>query len=864
MLLERQAPLEQLGHARSLAISDGGRTVLVAGEAGIGKTKLIEVFTAGLPADTPVYRGGCEALFAPRPLGPLFDIADQLGSDFAGLLRSGADNHRIYSEFVSLIEKPDLAGAVFVIEDIHWADNATMDFLKFVGRRISNSHCLLLASYRDDEIGASHPLHYVLGDLPRSSTGRITLAALSLDAIAELSNHDTARAQEILAVTGGNPFFVHEYLSSGNAKVPTTVTDAILAKAARLSADARLLLNLVAVVPGRCEVEFLEAAFDNALDLLDECAEYGLLSVDNKFAAFNHELARLAVEDALPAGQRSRWNAHMLDTLRGKRPEATARLAHHADMSGDRDAVLEYAPPAAAQAAKLGAHREAVALYRKALNNADTLADAERAELLEHLAYELYVTGKLEESIDARRQCLALWQAVADEVNVARTHRWLSRLHWFIGKRDDAERYAEKALELGEKFRNHTEYAMTCSNRAQLYMLSGEVSNAAEWANRAIALAETTGDMDTLAHALNNLGAALGHRRPQDGLPHLLRSLEISLDNNFQEHVGRAYTNLGSILVTHKRYDEAAKYLDDGIDYTTERDLDSWLYYMQGWRARLRLETGDWDGAADDALAVVRGYRATGLVTSPALSALARLRLRRGDPDADTAYEQALAIIADTDELQRFAPLVATRAERAWLLGGQFDAAASLIETRDWAARLDEHWFVGELSWWAQKLGIDTEIAAELPEPYDRLLRHGDWAGAARAWEALGCPYEAALALAEGDEAAQKQALAKFQALGAVPAAARLQKELRARGVRDLPKGARRSTRNNPAGLTNRQLAVLEALSDGLSDAEIAARLFISPRTASHHVSAILGKLGVQSRTEAVAAAHKLSIGREK
>ena len=864
MLLERQAPLEQLEHARNLAVSESGSTVLIAGEAGIGKTKLIEAFIHSLPADTPVYWGGCEALFAPRPLGPLFDIADQLGGDFAALLLSDTDNHRIYSEFMKLIERPDFSGAVFVIEDVHWADNATMDFLKFVGRRISQSHCLLLASYRDDEIGASHPLHYVLGDLPRGSTSRINLAALSLDAIAELSDHDTGRAQEILAVTGGNPFFVREYLSSGNAKVPATVTEAILAKAARLSADARLLLNLVAVVPGRCELEFLEAAFENALDLLDECAEHGLLTVDREFAAFNHELARLAVEDALPAGQRSRWNSRMLDTLRSRRPEAMARLAHHADMSGDRDAVIEYAPPAAAQAAKLGAHREAVALYRKALNNADALADGERAELLEHLAYELYVTGKLVESIDARRQCLALWQALADEVNIARTHRWLSRLYWFIGKRDDAERYAEEALRLGEEFRNGTEYAMACSNRAQLYMLSGEVSNAAEWANRAIELAEASGDTDTLAHALNNLGTALGHRRPEEGLHHLLRSLEISLDNNFQEHVARAYTNIGSILVLHRLYDEAAKYLDDGIEYTTERDLDAWLYYMQGWRARIRLETGDWDGAADDAHAVIRGYRAAGLVTSPALSTLARLRLRRGDPDADTAYEQAMAIIADTDELQRFAPLVATRAERAWLLDLDFDEVESLIRTRDWAASLDELWFVGELGWWAKKLGIETEIAGELPEPYERLLRHGDWAGAASAWEAIGCPYEAALALAEGDDAAQKKALQKFRALGAEPAAARLQRELRARGVRDLPKGARRSTKRNPAGLTDRQLAVLEALSGGLSDAEIAARLFISPRTASHHVSAILGKLGVQSRTEAVAAAHRLGIGREK
>jgi ATP/maltotriose-dependent transcriptional regulator MalT len=589
-----------------------------------------------------------------------------------------------------------------------------------------------------------------------------------------------------------------------------------------------------------------------------------LLSIDRDVAMFKHELARLAVEDTLPAGQRRKWNAHMLDVIRAHRPDASARLAHHADMSGNCEAVLEHAPQAAAQAAKLGAHREAVALYRMALNNADTLADVQGAELLEHLAYELYVTGKIEDAIAARRQCLDLWQSLDHEPNVARSHRWLSRLHWFIGKRSEADRYAEEALDLSEEFRHSNEYAMACSNRAQLFMLSGEVSSSAEWANKAIEIAEANGDTNTLAHALNNLGTALGMRSIEEGLPYLVRSLEISLENNFQEHVARAYTNIASNMVTGKHYTSAAEYLDAGIKYTAERDLDSWLYYMQGWRAQLRLEMGNWDGAADDALAVDRSYHGAALVASPALSALARLRLRRGDPESDSTIERATAIIADTNELQRFAPLVATRAERAWLSDEELDDPNALITTRDWAARLEQPWFVGELSWWARKLGLRDEAPAELPEPHELLLHEGDWAAAARAWEEIGCPYEAALALTEGDAAAQKKALQIFTELGAEPATARLRKALRDKGIKDLPKAARQSTKSNPAGLTNRQLDVLEALCDGLSDAEIATRLFISPRTANHHVSAILGKLGVQSRTEAISVAYKLGIGSQK
>lgn len=862
MLLERDEPFRQLTEQYELTTSDGGRTILVSGEAGIGKTSLIDEFVRSLPDTASVYTGGCEALFAARPLGPLFDIAEQLDGKLLAMLQSDVDNHRIFSAFLSFLESADSGGAVFVIEDIHWADNATMDFLKFVSRRIARSHCLLLASYRDDEVGPDHPLYYVLGDLPRASTLRIDLAPLSQQAIQSIGNCDEREARRILDVTGGNPFFVQETLHSSGTRVPQTVTEAILAKAARLPDDARQLLSLVSVVPRQCEMFLLESAFPDALDLLDACAEIGLLTADRDHAAFRHELARLAVEDSLAAGQRSKWNTHVLSELQLHRPDASARLAHHADMSGRHEAVLEHAPRAAMQAAKRGAHREAVALYRMALGYADAMPDATRLELLERLAYELYVTGKIEEAAGVREQCLGLSQSVNDDECTARSYRWLSRLHWFLGKRDDADRYAEQALRANDSHQG-SEYAMACSNRAQLYMLSSEAPKAVEWANRAIAIAGDNDDTDVLVHALNNLGTALGNHRPQDGLRHLERSLELALDNGLQEHAARAYTNLASILVSNRQYSDAARYLEAGITYTADRDLDSWLYYMLGWRARARFETGDWDGAAADAGKVVQNYRGAALVSSPAMTTLAQLRLRRGDPDFESAYEQAFQMVSATREAQRLVPLIVTKAEQAWLTGTGFANIDELRELRDEARRLGLRWLAGELERWSRMLGSDAARLDDLPEPYELLLNRGDWAGAADAWRRIGCPYEAALALAEGDEAAQREALQDFTELGAEPAAAKLRRELRGKGIRNLPTRARRSTRDNPAGLTNRQLAVLRALADGLSDAEIAARLFISPRTVSHHVSAILGKLEVRSRAEAAAVARKLGIDAE-
>jgi len=863
MLLERELPLKKLHDAHREARETSGRVALVSGEAGIGKTSLINAFVQSLAEGTRVYRGGCEALFTARPLGPLFDIADELGGEIKHLLLSDAGHHRLFSSLLAMLEEPRSSGAVIIIEDIHWADAGTLDLLKFLGRRIDKTRVLILASYRDDEIGAQHPLNQVLGDLPRPVTHRIRLSALSREAIARLGGLSDEAAARVLGITRGNPFFVSELLSSEGGRVPETVSGAVLAKASRLPERARRMLNLLSVVPGRCELSILAAAFDDYLDLLDQCAELGLITVDGEFAAFRHELGRLSIEDALPAGQRTRWNALVLDELRRSNVDQPARLAHHADLSGNSAAVLEFAPQAAVQAARLGAHREAAALYRQALDRADTLEDAARAELLEGLAYEYYVTGEIEDAIEQRKRCLSLWRAIGDRLHEAIGLRWLSRLNWFAGNRANADRYADEALEVSEGLADTRELGKACSNRAQLYMLSQESDQAVFWANRAIEIATANSDTETLAHALNNLGTTLAWQSLEEGIERLEQSLELSLRNDFQEHIGRAYTNLASVLVSHREYTRALKYLDAGIRYCADRDLDSWLYYMQGWRARLYLETGDWGRAEEDATAVANRRPIAALIASPALSALALLKLRRGDTDAQTAFDQAYSIIVDTKELGRFGPLAAIRAERAWLTDTPLDDPAALFQTLDWARRVGDRWMEGQLCFWLHKLGVPQAPADELPEPYDLLVRRSDWKAAAAAWRRRHCPYDEALALAEGDVDACKQALNLFVELGAEPAAEKLRRHLREQGIRDLPSRPRQSTRTNPAGLTNRQVAVLEALSMGLSNGEIAERLFISPRTVDHHVSAILAKLDVQSRTEAALAAKQLGIGLE-
>lgn len=152
-----------------------------------------------------------------------------------------------------------------------------------------------------------------------------------------------------------------------------------------------------------------------------------------------------------------------------------------------------------------------------------------------------------------------------------------------------------------------------------------------------------------------------------------------------------------------------------------------------------------------------------------------------------------------------------------------------------------------------------TSAPGPTAEPFARQIA-GDWRGAAALWAQIGCPYEQALALADGDAEAMRNALALFEQLGAQPAVALLRRRLRQQGIGGIPRGPRPSTRTNQAGLTARQLEVLELLAEGLSNAEIASRLFTSLKTVEHHVSAALAKLGVHSRAQAIGAAHQLEL----
>ena len=862
MFLERSDQLAALSEALAEARAGSrGTLVLVAGEAGVGKTTLVRSFGAEQGQSARVLWGTCDALFTPAPLAPFVDVAEQAGGSLAELVAREARPHHVVTELVQ--ELRVRAPTILVLEDVHWADEATLDVLRLLGRKLDGVPAVTIATYRDDELDRTHPLRIVLGGLG-SGPGvlRLELRPLSPEAVAQLAAPHGVDAGELHRKTAGNPFFVTEALATGEGEIPPTVREAVLARAARLSPPATGVLEAVAVIPPRAELWLLDELAGDMAPHLDECLASGMLAAEGQSVGFRHELARLALEEHIPAGRRRDLNRAAVEAL--ARPPAgapdLARLAHHAEAAGDGEAVLEYAVGAGEHAASLAAHREAAAQFARALRYAGDASPADRAALLERRSYECYLTDQIAEAVEARRSALELWHAAGDTLREGDTQRWLSRLYWFMGRNREAEDCAAQAVALLEPLPAGVELAMAYSNMAQLRMLAEDVEEAVEWGGRAIDLAERLGAVDVLAHALNNVGTAEGKTDAAAGYSKLERSLALALEADLDEHVVRAYTNLSSTSISERRYSTSEEYLERGIAYATERDLDSWRLYMLGTLSVGALEQGRWDEAAEIASEVVRSASAAAIHRAPSLVVLGLVRARRGDPEIWPVLDEALALAEPIGELQRLAPVAVARAEAALLEGRtegvdlETEAAYRLAQERG------SGYEIGELAWLRRQAGIEEAVPDGAATPY-ALMFAEDWPRAAEAWTELGCPYETAVALgrsAEDDDL--RRALAELQRLGAKPMAAQVSRRLRERGARGVRRGPRPSTRQNPAGLTDRELEVVGLVSAGMTNAEIAGRLFLSEKTVGHHVSAILRKLGARTRGEASAEAARLGI----
>jgi DNA-binding CsgD family transcriptional regulator len=855
-LLERTGELAALERSLAKARDGRGSLVLVSGEAGIGKTALVRAFCDAHRDGARVLWGACDPLFTPRPLGPLLDVAEVVGGELAELVQAGAGPHDVTMALRrELGRRPP---TIMVIDDAHWADEATLDVLRLLASRLAGVQAAVIVTYRD-ELDRWHPLRIVVGEIGAGQAiTRVRLPPFSLQAVTSLAARHGASPAELYGKTRGNPFFVTEVLGASDLGVPPTVRDAVLARAARLSPDARELLEAVAIAPSQTELWLLDTLIEDAGGRLEECVAGGMLTLRSGSVSFRHELARQALEAAIDEPRKVRLHRAVLAALTAPPAGAPdlARLAHHADAAEDDQAVLRFAPAAAARASKLGAHREAASLYARALR-AVAVPLSLRAKLSEGRAAECFFTTQFEAAAESMRQALDCYIELGDPLRTGNALRWLSQLVWQVGVLAEAQELALRAVAVLEPLKLTWQLVAAYCQVSQLLIADEDPEGAAVWAARAVELAGRMGDGRAATDAHRMVGWVEFFAGEPGGLEKLERCTDLYEAAGLEQDAAITHVVIARTAARFRLHDVAERHISAGLAYSEGIDFDVYRYYLLSWQAKLRLAAGRWDEAAQ--IAGICLGEPCPFARIHALVALGLVRARRGDPDPWTPLDEALQLAGPRRELQWIAPVAIARAEAAWL-EGRNDAAAAATDTALEFSVSKNSPYTTALVYWRWRAGLPPAVPVTRDDPY-ALEMAGEWARAAESWAMIGCPYEAALALAgAGDEPGLRRALTELQGLGARPAAGIVTQRLHKRGVRGVPRGPHRVTQHNPASLTAREIEVLALIAQGLRNTDIAARLFLSPKTVDHHVSAILRKLDVRTRGEAGTEAARLGL----
>ncbi|MDT7575688.1 MAG: hypothetical protein QOH17_2021 [Pseudonocardiales bacterium] len=841
-LLERAEELDALTRAVREAGRSRGSVVLVSGEAGIGKTSLVRAFTERVAGRVRLLVGGCDDLVTARPLGPLRDAAAGSAGPLDTALGAGGD---VFAAVVDELSGPRVTAVV--VEDLHWADDATLDVLGYLARRLAELPAVLVLTYRDDA-APTHPVHRLLGSLVGGPVVRLPLRALSSAAVVGLAAGSGRDADRLLTLTGGNPFYVTEALAAAGPGVPASVSDAVLARVATLDDTTRAAVEQLSVVPTIVGLDLAHTLLGDRLDALAAAEGRGIVTSQAGGLMFRHELARRAVEQSLPPLRRRTLHRAVITALQTHADPDLARLVHHAVQADDGTTISRFAPLAGREAAAAGSHRQALSHLSAALRHGHRLADPELARLVDEHAWELYNAGHFAEALEGGERAVRLRRRGTDRNALAEALVRLSRHRFMAGDPDGADAAAEEAVVLSGATGPPDAGAFAATYLGAIRALTERSAEAPAILRRAAELATSAGRTDLVALCRNYESAAREDLDDAGRLTALRESRDAALDSGFHEIAARGYTNLGELCFRFGRLDELERCVADGLAFTRERGLSSHAHNLEVHRGLLALRRGDWQSAQATLGELARS-------AEPGMPNVAgpygRLLARRGVPEAEALLEQAWAAACRRRSVTELALAGTALAEWGWLAARPDRVEAVVRAWRPHATRPTAAPAWAEILRYATRAGVAIEPPDGDAGPWSASLR-GGWRAAAEAFAAVGDPYERALELAESDEAGPTvEALQTLEDLGAAAAARLVRLRLRALGITRLPRRLAASTRANPAGLTDRQLDVHALLAEGLTNAEIAERLVLSVRTVDSHVAAILDKLGVRNRREA-------------
>jgi tetratricopeptide (TPR) repeat protein len=762
-ILEREDSLSRLRRAYDRAAGESGSIFLITGEAGVGKTALVQHFCEQVPEEARVCRGACDDLMTPSAFGPWHDIAREGDPPLTDAL-ADADPASVLQAIVGLAADEDGA-TVLVIEDVQWADDATLDSLRYLSRRIASLRMMVVLTYRPEDLTADHPLVGLLGLLHGDAFDRVDLEPLSEAGVRDLVSDSGVDAAELHRVTGGNPFFVREVLASPGDVVPATVRAAVVSRLQHLSREARSLIAVLSVAPGGIEHELVAELSEGALSAVSEAEEHRFLDGDERRIRFHNELARRAVEESMTEAARRQVHQRMLEMLRLVDADG-ARLLHHAVAAGDVDVLLEYAPREAQRSAASGAHRQAAAWYEALLDHESRLGATDHAQTLHDYAVELHRLHRLEDAARVAAEAVAAWEGLDDATGLGRAIIELARDQYFIGDTEAAHDSTTRAIAVLEEGGNDEALAAAYSSLAALYVWRHRMVDALPWGERAARLARSIDRPDILSHALNYLGVAKVLTGDETGFDDLAESVATARRIGHAEFHTRGANNLATAYFSRMRYAEGIDALRAGVAVATEAELVSQEYNMRGLLGQGLLMLGRWDEAERELRPIIE-EASDDLLVAPSFGYLGRLLMRRGAAEGDELIDRGLSITGVDESLLRYGALAVAAIERAWLAGDLPTVERIYTKVTTMAAAVESQDWTGTVSVYAARAGLDVTPPDPCPPSFLYSIL-GDWEQAAAAWGEVGDPYERAVELVlSGREDLGLEGIRTLEELGA-------------------------------------------------------------------------------------------------